>query len=159
MGLTQVDVAEQIGVTRTPIQAIERGAAFKKITGTQRSYARLVGWTDDSIDKVLAGGEPILRSENQTPADSGADSAPAGLAALPPNVQQAITRDGKVIDASVFDVELPGVNGEMILVFKDKPTVAPEIAAADAVEIAKRYLKLRGLVPPESSSDDAAAQA
>src|SRR5438105_4190259 len=62
-GLTQVDVAKRLSVTRTPIQAIERGRQpnnnpYIKVTATMRAYARLIGWTEDSPARILHGEEP-----------------------------------------------------------------------------------------------------
>lgn len=96
--LTQVEVADRLGVTRTPIQAIERGAGFNKVTGTIRAYAQLVGWTADSPELVLRGEEPRLAEEGQ-----GSTSAALPAAAgLPMTVQEELERDAPLVDTEVI---------------------------------------------------------
>lgn len=61
--LTQVEAGQRIGVSRGPIQAIERGRQsngreFTKVTRTMRDYAGLVRWTKESPARVLDGQEP-----------------------------------------------------------------------------------------------------
>lgn len=98
-GLTQEQVAERLHVSRTPIQAVERGRqpngkAFAKVTATMRSYARLVGWTEASPDLILDGQEPEPATQPV--------SAPAGDAqsSLPSAVDREL-RSGKTLDHAV----------------------------------------------------------
>ena len=98
-GLTQEQVAERLHVSRTPIQAVERGRqpngkAFAKVTATMRSYARLVGWTEASPDLILDGQEPEPATQPV--------SAPAGdsQAILPSAVDREL-RSGKTLDHAV----------------------------------------------------------
>ncbi|MEU0783441.1 helix-turn-helix transcriptional regulator [Streptomyces sp. NPDC006173] len=98
-GLTQEQVAERLHVSRTPIQAIERGRQpnskpFAKITTTMRAYARLVGWTEDSPDLVLDGGDPEALGSVQPATE------PATASGLPTAVDREL-RSGKTLDHAV----------------------------------------------------------
>lgn len=97
-GLTQVEVAKRLGVTRTPIQAIERGTGFKKVTSTIRSYATLLGWTPDSPDRILRGEQPALVAP---PFAREAATTPG----LPMVVQDELERDAVVVATEV--IQLP----------------------------------------------------
>lgn len=96
--LTQADVAEQLHVSRTTIQAIERGAlpngsTFSKVTSTMRAYARLLGWTDASPDHIADGGDP---ETTPTPESAAASSK----SDLPPAVDREL-RSGRTLDHTV----------------------------------------------------------
>ena len=102
VGLSQTQVAEQLHVSRTAVQAIERGrqsngTPFAKITGTMRAYARLLGWTETSPDAVARGGEPEE--------EAAAEAAQAERAAsdLPPAVDREL-RSGKTLDHAVVNI-------------------------------------------------------
>lgn len=101
-GYTQVQAAQALEVSRTPIQAIERGrqsngSPFTKVTGTMRAYAQLVGWTTDSPTRILNGQEP----EPATRPVIEAESRPASD--LPPAVDREL-RSGKTLDHAVVDL-------------------------------------------------------
>ncbi|MDH6610221.1 transcriptional regulator with XRE-family HTH domain [Streptomyces sp. SAI-208] len=101
-GLTQVEVAQRLSVTRTPVQAVERGRQpngnpFNKITATMRAYARLVGWTEDSPARILRGEEP----EPATRPDSATEPEPASD--LPMAVQREL-RSGRTLDHAVVNL-------------------------------------------------------
>jgi DNA-binding XRE family transcriptional regulator len=98
-GLTQVSAARALGVTRTPIQAIERGRqsngqAFSKVTQTMRTYAQLVGWTADSPTLILNGQEPKPATQPGSAPES--DQKPD----LPSAVDREL-RSGKTLDHAV----------------------------------------------------------
>ena len=78
LGLQQQEVAQRIGVKRGALANIEHGR-IAKVTTTLRAYARLVGWTDDSLEVVLAGGEPIARQ------DAHQESTPFGASPEEPS--------------------------------------------------------------------------
>jgi transcriptional regulator with XRE-family HTH domain len=97
-GLTQEQVAERLHVSRTPVQAIERGRqpngkAFMKVTATMRAYARLVGWTEESPDRILDGQGP-------EPATQPVSEAAEKASNLPPAVDREF-RSGKTLDHAV----------------------------------------------------------
>ena len=99
IGLTQVQAAEALGVSRTPIQAVERGRQsngqpFTKVTGTMRAYARLVGWTETSPARILNGQEPEPATQPVLP--EGAESRTG----LPTAVDREL-RSGKTLDHTV----------------------------------------------------------
>ncbi|WP_405558866.1 helix-turn-helix domain-containing protein [Streptomyces canus] len=98
-GLTQEQVAEQLHVSRTPIQAIERGRqpngrTFAKVTATMRSYARLVGWTEASPDLIVDGQEPEPATQ---PVSAPAGDSQSG----PPSAVARELRSGKTLDHAV----------------------------------------------------------
>lgn len=123
--LTQVEVATRLSVTRTPIQAIERGRQpngnpFGKVTGTMRAYARLVGWTDDSPVRILRGEEP----EPATQPVSEWDADPTSD--LPAAVDREL-RSGKTLDHAV--VNLGGENDDdtrLIVLLKGSEDLSEE---------------------------------
>ena len=97
--LTQEDVADQLHVSRTAVQAIERGrqsngTSFQKVTPTMRAYARLLGWTEQSPELIADGGEPELQPAKQ--------SEPA-FSDLPPAVDREL-RSGKTLDHTVVNL-------------------------------------------------------
>lgn len=117
--VTQEQAAAELGVSRSVIQNIERGIGFDKPTPTIREYARLLGWADGSIDRVLAGGEstlasdPAVRPEGQLPALSG----------LPVRIQHELEQDGELVDSIV--ISLPG-GGSAVVVVKNPTDATPE---------------------------------
>lgn len=123
--LTQVEVATRLSVTRTPIQAIERGRQpngnpFGKVTNTMRAYARLVGWTEDSPARILRGEEP----EPATQPVSEWDADPTSD--LPAAVDREL-RSGKTLDHAV--VNLGGENDDdtrLIVLLKGSEDLSEE---------------------------------
>ncbi|MCX4543837.1 helix-turn-helix transcriptional regulator [Streptomyces sp. NBC_01565] len=118
--LTQVQVAAALNVSRPTIQNIERGVGLTKVTQTLRAYAQLLGWTPESPDQILAGGEP-----------TGADTRGAGseLArplgeGLPMTVQDELEREGAVVDTAV--VQLPDGTSVTVIVKGASKTPTPE---------------------------------
>jgi hypothetical protein len=94
--------AEQLHVSRTPVQAIERGRqpngkAFAKVTATMRAYARLVGWTEESPDRILDGQEPEPATQ---PVSAPAETPKSDL---PPAVDREL-RSGKTLDHAVVNL-------------------------------------------------------
>lgn len=117
-GRTQVDVADAIKVTRTPIQAIERGGPFDRVTGTIREYARLVGWAEGAVEAVLDGGTPTPVGE--------ATAAPRTLADdLPLRIVEEIG-DGPLLDTDVIELPSDGSGARMIVVVRGNPNASPE---------------------------------
>lgn len=94
-GMAQTELGDAVGVSRSTVQAIERGKSFKKPTPTVRSLARAVGWTDDSVDTVLDGGEPTLAGAAPPP-----EAAPQTESGTPPPL--------RLIDATGNDAALVG---------------------------------------------------
>ncbi|MFD6421075.1 helix-turn-helix domain-containing protein [Streptomyces sp. NPDC060198] len=106
LGLEQQQVAERIGVKRGALRNIEVGDV-SRVTPTVRAYARTVGWTDDSVESVLAGGDPTIPD---TPAPhSVATLADVTPDELPLRIKAALAA-GPLLDAVVID--LPAAEGE-----------------------------------------------
>lgn len=116
--LKQEDLAAELGVGRSAIQNIERGMAFKKPTPTIRTFARRVGWSDDSVDRVLAGGNPELVG---APPQS-ASQPPAGPA-LPQRIQHELDREGDLLDTVVIPL---GDGASAAVVVKNPAGATPE---------------------------------
>lgn len=154
LDLSQVAVAKAIGASRQPIQAIERGQEFARITGTMRSYARLLGWVDGSIEAVLAGGDPTLtkpESEPQTIHPERVESAarvgaPTLTQQLPLRIVQELSAEtGPVLDTTVLDLPGASPGSRMIVVIKGAPDASPEQIREDLLAWSKEQRRLRGL--------------
>lgn len=104
-GYTQVSAAEALGVSRSPIQAIERGRQsngqpFTKVTQTMRAYASLIGWTQDSPQRILDGGS----AEDTAIAPPAEEPAVADSRyGLPPAVDREL-RSGETLDHAVVNL-------------------------------------------------------
>lgn len=121
--LTQVEVAERLSVTRTPIQAIERGrqangSPFTRVTATMRSYARLVGWTEDSPARILEGQEP-------EPATQSVSVPPETRSDLPPAIDMEL-RSGKTLDSTVVHLGSEEEDTRIIVVLKGSENLSEE---------------------------------
>lgn len=116
--LTQDELAAELGVGRSAIQNIERGMAFKKPTPTIRAVARRVGWSDDSVDRVLAGGDPQLVDLPKRPAVQ----PPAGPP-LPQRIQHELDQEGDLLDTVVIPL---GDGASAVVVVKNPPDATPE---------------------------------
>lgn len=153
LGLSQIEVADAIGVTRTPIQGIERGNKFTKVTGTMRSYARLLGWADGSIEAVLAGGEPTPAKTEQSRQEPE-PSPPLALAPeLPLDVRYELSAEaGPVIGATVLAVPGASPGSRMIVVMKGAPDASPEKIREDLLAWSAEQRRLRALSSAEGQS-------
>jgi len=113
--LSQVEVAEQLHVSRTAVQAIERGrqsngTPFIRISATMRAYARLMGWTEDSPALIADGGEPAIAT---APA---AQSEPP-QSDLPPEIDREL-RNGKTFGSTVVHLGPEEEDTRIIVVLK-----------------------------------------
>jgi DNA-binding XRE family transcriptional regulator len=122
-GLTQVEVAKQLHVTRTPIQAIERGRQpsgkpFTKVTSTMRAYARLLGWTEDSPDRIAAGGKPEPTAKPSPPPEHPKSD-------LPPAIDREL-RSGKTLDSTVVHFGSEDDDTRIIVVLKGAEDLSEE---------------------------------
>lgn len=117
--LTQDELAAELGVGRSTIQNIERGQVFKKPSPTIRAFARRVGWTEDSVDRVLAGGEPILAAEPSTEAPGYYYPFPG----LPLRIKHELKSEGEVVDTVVIPL---GDGGSAVVVVRNPPNATPE---------------------------------
>lgn len=116
MGITQEELAAELGVSRSVVQGIERGKSHSKPSLTMRAYARRAGWTADSIEEVLVGGEPSSAPQSE----AVAAEPPSGL---PLRIVDELSDDGALLDTVV--VPLDG-DARMVVVVKGKPGASPE---------------------------------
>ncbi|MFF2852596.1 helix-turn-helix domain-containing protein [Streptomyces sp. NPDC058001] len=143
IGLSQDQVAERIGVTRTTVQTIERGHVGGKppikVTGTMRSYARLVGWTEDSITRVLGGGEPerVPTAPSAAPEREVTPAEPAG-SGLPAAVELEL-RQGETLESAVLHLGPEQSDARVIVVLKGASDITPE----EMEEMMKQWRKTR----------------
>ena len=57
--LTQQELAERAGVTDTTIRVLETARRTNFRSATLRAVSAAVGWTPDSAQRILDGGEPL----------------------------------------------------------------------------------------------------
>jgi transcriptional regulator with XRE-family HTH domain len=126
-GMEQQDVAGQIGVKRGALRNIEKGN-IAKVTPTVHAYARLVGWVGESVDRVLDGGEPVLRDECPPTQAAGPEPA-AEVSDLSMRVRQAL-KEGPLIDSRVTEVKTPSGRVKATIVVRgEEGTPADELLA------------------------------
>ncbi|WP_043469036.1 helix-turn-helix domain-containing protein [Kitasatospora sp. MBT66] len=159
-GSTQDELGALIGVTRNALATIEKGEA-RRVTSTIRSYAREVGWAEGSVERVLAGGEPVLREPGDEPeppssqqdpgrgpaaVDAARAIADALVARLPQRVLQELA-DGHVIDTDVLDLRPDGSVALMTLVLERSEDLPPAAQVRDDLREWSRVQRgLRGVV-------------
>lgn len=122
-GLKQEELAAALDVSRSAVQAIERGTVYAKPTPTIRAFAHAVDWTLESVDQVLAGGEPTYEaSADPEAADSTTAPIPSS-AQLPLRIVDELSDDGALLDTAVIEI---GGDTRMVVVVKGKPNASPE---------------------------------
>ncbi|WEH40282.1 helix-turn-helix transcriptional regulator [Streptomyces sp. AM 2-1-1] len=123
-GLRQVDVAKRLDVGESTVQSIERGQQFNKPTRTIRAYAAELGWSSGAVERVLAGGEPIVEEAvhrpDLTPFEPTAALSDSGL---PLRIVADLTDSGPLLDTVV--ISLPG-GGQAVVVVKGKAGGSPQ---------------------------------
>ena len=136
-------VVRELGISLATVQNIEGGKIYKKVLANHREYARLVGWTDDSVDRVLAGGDPVMRGSERP-----SDEAPTGPVSAPDlslDVRNAL-QEGPLLDSRVLTVHTPGGELRATIVVRGEPDATPEelhqalLAWRDRREVALRGL-------------------
>ncbi|MFD5900961.1 helix-turn-helix domain-containing protein [Streptomyces microflavus] len=120
LGLGQKEVADRVGVSRNALRNVEIGD-ISRVTPTVREYARIVGWTEASIDAVLNGGEPTR--ETAVPPDQDMTVLVDTPEELPLRIKAALASEGPVLDTAV--ITLTGVDGldsgaHMVIVVKGR---------------------------------------
>lgn len=125
LDLEQQQVAERIGVKRGALRNIEVGE-ISRVTPTVREYARIVGWTEASIDAVLAGGDP---TRDAVPPDESVTVLASAPEDLPLRIKAALAADGPVLDTAVINL-FQGADADddvqMVVVVKGRKTATPE---------------------------------
>lgn len=153
IGLTQEEAAAELHVSRGPIQAIERGRQsngkdFTKVTGTMRAYARLVRWTEDSIDRVLDGGDPQQEEAPPppvTPTDPASD--------LPLAVAMEL-RSGRTLDSTVVHIGPEESDARIIVVLKGNPDITEEQVEELMRDWRKQRRHLQGVATETDATPD-----
>ncbi|MEV0917901.1 helix-turn-helix transcriptional regulator [Streptomyces sp. NPDC049967] len=148
--LTQDDVQRALDVSRATVQNIERGKVFSRPSASHQAYARLVGWTEDSVEQVLAGGDPVSAVESSQAVVEQSTPVPDGL---PLRIAEELTA-GQLLDTMV--IRLPG-GGQAVVVARGKENGTPEEiqAALEAWRRAQPKLEeidVRADEPPESAA-------
>jgi DNA-binding XRE family transcriptional regulator len=115
--ITQEEAADAIGVSRALLQKLEQGHEYVRgATSAHYEYARWLGWTRDSVDAVLAGGDP-------TPADTPpqpAEGATATLDDLSVAVRHALSQ-GVLVDSETFEIPTAGGTLTATIVVRGAP--------------------------------------
>ncbi|MET9729621.1 helix-turn-helix transcriptional regulator [Streptomyces sp. NPDC006458] len=131
--LSQEDAAETLGVGRSTVQKMESAKVSQVTPTTVRAYARLLGWTDDSVGRVTAGGDPISATDEPQPHLHAVPELN-----LPPAVEYEL-RSGKVLDSQVFNLGPDEADGQIIVVLQGKKDATPE----EVERIAAKYRRAR----------------
>ncbi|MGW6703540.1 helix-turn-helix transcriptional regulator [Streptomyces sp. NPDC054956] len=136
-GISQEDLADELGVGRSTIQMIEAGHAYKRPTPTIRAFARRVRWTDDSLDRVLAGGQP--RTVSPAEPALAPESGPAD-SRLPLVIVDELEEDGPLVATTVIPL---GDDARMVIIVKGNADATPEEMrrSVEAWRKAKRHLQ------------------
>ncbi|MFE0137668.1 helix-turn-helix domain-containing protein [Streptomyces sp. NPDC059037] len=145
--LTQPDAADALGIGRSTLQKIERNAEGATIT-TVRSYARLLGWSDDSVDRVLAGGSPVMASATEEKDEPSA--APA--LGLSPAVEYEL-RSGETLGSQVFNLGPDEEDGHIIVVLQGKKGASPEEVERVAARYRLARRRLQGIASDADETD------
>lgn len=112
--LRQEDLAERAQVSLGSIQTLERGAGYTRMPRAAYSVAHVLGWTTESIDAILAGGDPTYREQAETAA-APPSQAPDYAARLPLAVRDALSA-GELVDTEVLDLGPDDSGMRMIVV-------------------------------------------
>ncbi|WP_267244405.1 helix-turn-helix domain-containing protein [Streptomyces sp. PR69] len=148
--MTQEDAATALGVSRATVQNIERGSRPSKVNSTIREYAALLGWSKGSVERVLAGDEPVLVQDS--PGDAAQPSPAPAEDELPvPPLIRAELRKGQVLASGVFDLTPEGSTAQLIVVVKGPNDATDEDMRRYAAAWRQTQRKLREL---ESSETD-----
>lgn len=101
--MTQDELAEAMNVGRSTVQKLENPrTTYTKIQPIHREVAYQLGWTRESIEQVLAGGEPALRADEALSASAGAAAGmPSGT---PQRIRRALA-SGEAIDTELIPID------------------------------------------------------
>ncbi|MGE7432789.1 helix-turn-helix domain-containing protein [Kitasatospora sp. NPDC001175] len=145
--MTQIGLAEAVGVSLSTIQTLERGARTQpKVLPVHRAVARAIGWTEASVEAVLAGGDPTP-TEPATepvalaaPADENPGQVDELLDDLTERVRQTLL-GGKVADAAAIDLGSDDPDAGVVLIWKrgDQPNLTPE----QLLDVRRKWARLQ----------------
>jgi len=145
---SQAYAAAELGVGRSTIYKMEAGQGAQVTPTTLQAYARWLGWTDDSVSQVLAGGDPTMSEER---GDRPLSVAPD--LGLSPAVEYEL-RTGKVLDSQVINLGPDESDGHIIVVLQGKKDATPE----EVERIAARYRRARRHLQGISADADEVAE-
>lgn len=127
LGWKQRDLLQRTHVSRGTIQTLWKGdATYKPSPATKMAIEDLLGWARDSIDAVLAGGDPTVVREpdddqppanSDAPADARASTPLAGISSLPLSVRVGLT-DGETLDYERYDWTVEGTSLHLYIIVK-----------------------------------------
>ena len=75
LGISPGELAEATGLSAPALANLRRGLVRDYSVRLKREVCRVLDWTPDSIDRLLRGQEPVVRSVDATP--SGGMASPA----------------------------------------------------------------------------------
>lgn len=144
--------ADAIGIKRGALWNIERGE-IARVTPTIRAYAQLLGWSEESIEAVLAGGEPTGRADGDRldrpetdhdclpgSDDNPQDAEPGVGRQMPSDLSVRIQRalgDGPLLDARVAEVVTPTGLVKATIVIRGESGISSEdlLAALESLTV------------------------
>jgi len=136
--MTQQELATAAGVSESTVQNLEdEENSYRRRPPSLSPIARALGWTPDSPDLVLDGGDPVLREEPEAPARQ--------TAPLPRRLQYELTAGG-IVDFEVLDYS---PRGGKLIVIATSPAEDDEAAAEDVREWTRMQRRIRGIVGQE----------
>jgi transcriptional regulator with XRE-family HTH domain len=154
--LTQPQLAQELGVGRSAVQKLESGHHYSKITPLHRAAARRFGWTEDSVEAVLAGGIPTIRGRHGDAAPSAdirdAEDAEVDelLDSLTGRVKAALL-GGRVADATAVTLSSPD-DGDVVIIWKEG--AARDLTPEERRELEKKWSRLQRAAHEIFSEDD-----
>ncbi|MFJ8437641.1 helix-turn-helix domain-containing protein [Kitasatospora griseola] len=136
LALPQQPFADQLGVSRSAVQKLESGHAYRKVTPLHRSVERAFGWEEGSVEAILDGGEPATCDAADSPIEVGVDALLDDLTA---RVREALL-GGTVADATAIDMG-PDDDGEVVIIWKRGKK--KELTAAQQRDLRRRWGRLQ----------------
>lgn len=156
-GLTQADLASQLNLSRSTIQKVERGAPFVRSLAIHTAMARAVGWSEESVEQVLAGGDPVLADrEAHAPPGQGGGELDTALADLSRRVRMALL-GGEVVDGDVIDLAPDDPDSVAVLILKRgaaRPDATREEMRADLQKWARLQRAARKIFSDDGSDTE-----
>lgn len=146
--VSQTDVAAALRVGRSTIQKMEGETVSQVTPTTVQAYARWLGWTEDSIQHVLAGGDPKMATDGEKPA-----LQPVPSLGLSPDVEYEL-RTGRVLQSQVFNLGPDEEDGQIIVVLQGRKDATPE----EVERIAAKYRRARRHLQGIASEPDEVAE-
>lgn len=153
-GITQVDLAAEVGVEESTIQNLESGRygrGFTRVPSSAAAVAYYFQWPTGAVRALLEGGSP-----NLTPPASISESRPETVTArnvLPLRIAAELEDEGELIDATVLDLTPAGSKARMIVVVKGDPDASPEEIRRSVIAWRQTQRRLQELGEVTGSDD------